>query len=140
MIVADTSAWIDYFNGNQAPHTDRLDRDLGTERVVIGDLIIAELLQGFTNEKDYRIARKLIENLEYRDLAGREIAIQAADNFRYLRKRGVTVRKTIDVIIATFCIANGYELIHNDKDFDPFEEYLGLKSEFQNRIFPKQGA
>lgn len=127
MIVVDTSAWIDYFNGKKAPHTDRLDRDLGIERVIIGDLIISELLQGFKNDKEYGIARKLIESLEYRDFVGKEIAIQAAGNYRYLRKNGVTVRKTIDVIIATFCIENGYELIHNDKDFGPFEEYLGLK-------------
>jgi predicted nucleic acid-binding protein len=127
MIVVDTSAWIDYFNGKKASHTDRLDKDLGIERVIIGDLIIAELLQGFKNDKDYGIAKKLIEGLEYRDFVGKEIAIQAANNYRYLRKRGVTVRKTIDVIIATFCIENEYELIHNDKDFEPFEEYLGLK-------------
>ena len=127
MIVVDTSAWIDYFNGKKASHTDRLDKDLGIERVIIGDLIIAELLQGFKNDKDYEIAKKLLESLEYRDFVGKEIAIQAANNYRYLRKRGVTVRKTIDVIIATFCIENGYELIHNDKDFEPFEDYLGLK-------------
>lgn len=127
MIVVDTSAWIDYFNGKIAPHTNRLDKDLGKERVIIGDIIIAELLQGFKIDKDYKIARKLIESLEYRDFIGKEIAIKAADNYRSLRKKGVTIRKTIDAIIATFCIENGYELIHNDKDFDPFEEYLGLK-------------
>ena len=127
MIVVDTSAWIDYFNGKIAPHTNRLDKDLGIERVIIGDIIIAELLQGFKIDKDYKIARKLIESLEYRDFIGKEIAIKAADNYRSLRKKGVTIRKTIDAIIATFCIENGYELIHNDKDFDPFEEYLGLK-------------
>ncbi len=85
------------------------------------------MLQGFKNDKDYEIAKKLIESLEFRDFVGKEIAIQAADNYRYLRKKGVTVRKTIDVLIATFCIENEYELIHNDKDFEPFEEYLGLK-------------
>ena len=126
MIVADTSAWIDYFNGKIAPHTDRLDKDLGMERIIIGDLIITELLQGFKNNKDYQVARKLIEGLEYRDFVGKEIAIKAADSYRYLRKKGVTVRKTIDVIIATFCVENGFQLIHNDKDFEPFEEYLGL--------------
>ncbi len=127
MIVVDTSAWIDYFNGKIAPHTDRLDKDLGIERVIIGDLIIAELLQGFRNNNDYKIARTLIERLEYRDFAGKEVSIKAADNYRYLRKRGVTVRKTIDVIIATFCIENGFSLIHNDKDFEAFEKYLDLK-------------
>ena len=127
MIVVDTSAWIDYFNGINAPHTNRLDKDLTIERIIIGDLIIAELLQGFKTDKDYSIARSLIESLEYRDFLGKEMAIMAADNYRYLRKRGITVRKTIDTIIATFCIENRYQLIHNDKDFDPFEEYLGLE-------------
>ena len=127
MIVVDTSAWIDYFNGINAPHTNRLDKDLTIERIIIGDLIIAELLQGFKTDKDYSIARSLIESLEYRDFLGKETAIKAADNYRYLRKRGITVRKTIDTIIATFCIENRYQLIHNDKDFDPFEEYLGLE-------------
>ena len=127
MIVADTSAWIDYFNGIIAPHTDRLDSDLDTNRIIIGDLIITELLQGFKSDKEYNTARSIIENLEYRDFVGKEIAIKAADNYRYLRKKGITVRKTIDVIIATFCIENGYQLIHNDKDFDPLEEHLDLK-------------
>ena len=127
MIVADTSAWIDYFNGVLAPHTDRLDSDLETHIIIIGDLIIAELLQGFKTDKEYTTAKKIIENLEYRDFVGKEIAIKTANNYRYLRKNGITVRKTIDVIIATFCTENEYQLIHNDKDFDPLEEHLGLK-------------
>ena len=104
MIVADTSAWIDYFNGVLAPHTDRLDSDLETHLIIIGDLIIAELLQGFKTDKEYNTSKKIIENLEYRDFVGKEIATKTANNYRYLRKRGVTVRKTIDVIIATFCM------------------------------------
>jgi|SRR6056297_1069020 len=127
MIVADTSAWIDYFNGVLAPHTDRLDSDLETHIIIIGDLIIAELLQGFKTDKEYNTAKKIIEKFEYRDFVGKEIAMKTADNYRYLRKNGITVRKTIDVIIATFCIENEYQLIHNDKDFDPLEEHLGLK-------------
>src|SRR6056297_1038997 len=127
MIVADTSAWIDYFNGVLAPHTDRLDSDLATNRIIMGDLIIAELLQGFKTDKEYNTAKKLIEKLEYIDFSGKEIAIKTANNYRYLRKKGITVRKTIDVIIATFCIENEYQLIHNDKDFNPLEEYLGLE-------------
>jgi len=127
MIVADTSAWIDYFNGVLAPHTDRLDSDLETHIIIIGDLIIAELLQGFKTDKEYNTAKKIIEKFEYRDFVGKEIAMKTANNYRYLRKNGITVRKTIDVIIATFCIENEYQLIHNDKDFDPLEEHLGLK-------------
>lgn len=126
MIVADTSVWIDYVRGLNAPHTDILDYELLYNRVITGDIIIAEFLQGFREEKDFVEAKKIMESLEYRDFLGKEIALQAAVNFRILRKRGITVRKTIDVIIATFCIENGFALIHNDRDFDPMEEHLGL--------------
>jgi len=127
MIVVDTSAWIDYFRGIVAPHTDTLDSQLQTNRIIIGDLIIIELLQGFKTKKEYDQARKLIERLEYRDFVGRTIALKSAENFRILRSKGITVRKTIDVIIATFCIENGFQIIHNDRDFDPMEKYLGLE-------------
>jgi len=127
MIVADTSAWIDYVRGFQASHTDILDYELQHNRIVTGDLIIVEFLQGFKNEKDLRIAKQLMDSLEYYNFVGKEIAFTAAENFRKLRKNGITVRKTIDVIIATFCIEHGFALIHNDRDFDPMEQYLGLK-------------
>lgn len=127
MIVADTSVWIDYVRGLNAPHTDILDYELLYNRVITGDIIIAEFLQGFREEKDFLEAKKIMESLEYRDFLGKEIALQAALNFRILRKRRITVRKTIDVIIATFCIENGFALIHNDRDFDPMEEHLGLQ-------------
>lgn len=126
MIVADTTAWIDYFNGKDAPHTDALDYALVHNRVVTGDIIIAEFLQGFREEKQYKLAKELMDSLEYHDFVGREIAYKAVRNFRRLRKRGITVRKTIDMIIGTFCIENKYALIHNDRDFDPLEKYLGL--------------
>jgi predicted nucleic acid-binding protein len=127
MIVADTSAWIDYFNGIEAPHTNILDYELERDRIVTGDIIIAEFLQGFRHDRDYLEAKRIMETLEYRDFVGKEIALLTAQNFRILRKKGITVRKTIDVIIATFCIKNNYQLIHNDKDFDPMEKHLGLK-------------
>lgn len=127
MIVADTIAWIDYVRGFQASHTDILDYELQHNRIVTGDLIIVEFLQGFKNEKDLRIAKQLMDSLEYYNFVGKEIAFTAAENFRKLRKNGITVRKTIDVIIATFCIEHGFALIHNDRDFDPMEQYLGLK-------------
>jgi len=126
VIVADTSVWIDYFRGKDARHTEILDYELEHERIVIGDLILAELLQGFRNERDFRAARQMMERLEYRDFVGKHVAIQAAMNFRRLRQHGITVRKTIDVIIATFCIENGFALIHNDRDFDAMEKYIGL--------------
>jgi len=127
MIVADTSAWIDYVKGVKALHTNILDYEIEHSRIITGDIIIAEFLQGFRVDMDYNTAKKLMESLEYRDFLGKENAIQAAQNYRRLRKNGITVRKTIDVIIATFCIENGFELIHNDRDFDPMEEYLGLR-------------
>lgn len=127
MIIADTSAWIDYFRGISAPHTDALDLELTRNRIGTGDLIIAELLQGFRNDRDYQEAKALMETLEYFDLVGREIALAASQNFRTLRKEGITARKTINVLIATFCIVNDFELIHNDRDFDAIEERLGLR-------------
>jgi hypothetical protein len=126
MIVADTSVWIDYVKGIDAPHTNILDYELVCNRVITGDIIIVEFLQGFKNDREYLIAKQIMDNLEYRDFLGKDTALQAAANYRKLRKHGVTVRKTIDVIIATFCIENGFSLIHNDRDFDPMEEFLGL--------------
>ena len=127
MIVADTSVWIDYLSGIEAPHTNILDQELLHNRIITGDIIIAEFLQGFRNDKDYHIAKDIMDSLEYHDFVGKDIAYKAAQNFRKLRKKGITVRKTIDVIIATFCIENHFQLIHNDRDFDAMEQYLGLK-------------
>ncbi|MGD9974294.1 MAG: PIN domain nuclease [Desulfatirhabdiaceae bacterium] len=127
MIVADTSVWIDYVNGIIAPHTNALDYELEHNRIITGDLIIVEFLQGFKNEKEYEKAKQIMDSLEYMNFVGREISLKASNNYRILRKQGITVRKTIDVLIATFCMENDLSLIHNDKDFDPFEEILGLK-------------
>ena len=126
MIVADTSAWIDYVKGIDAPHTNLLDYELDHNRIITGDLIITEFLQGFRSERDYQAAKKIMESLEYYDFVGKEIALRSAENFRILRRSGITVRKTIHVIIATFCIESGFLLLHNDRDFDPMEDLLGL--------------
>jgi len=127
MIIADTSIWIDYVRGVQSIQTDLLDYELLHDRVATGDIIIVEFLQGFREEKDLKIAKRIMDRLEYYDFLGKEMAIISAENYRKLRKNGITVRKTIDVIIATFCIEKGFELLHNDRDFDPMEEILGLK-------------
>ena len=127
MIVADTSVWIDYVRGIDAAHTNLLDYELDHSRIVTGDLIIAEFLQGFRNEEDYQKAKQIMESLEYHDFVGKDIALRAARNYRKLRNSGTTVRKTIDVIIATFCIENDFDLLHNDRDFDPMESMLGLR-------------
>ena len=127
MILVDSSVWIDYFKGITAPHTDMLDRLLAHEPLAIGDLILTEVLQGFNSEPEFRHARKLLTSLTLVDLCGKNVALQAARNLRTLRRLGVTVRKTIDIVIATRCIKSGYELLHNDRDFDPFVKYLGLQ-------------
>ncbi|MGP8243659.1 MAG: PIN domain nuclease [Bryobacteraceae bacterium] len=127
MIFVDSSVWIDYFNGTVTPQTDKLDSLLGDELLAIGDLILTEVLQGFDDERDFNRARKMLTSLTVVELGGREIAIQAARNFRALRNLGVTVRKTIDTVIATRCIESGYGLLHSDRDFDPFAKHLGLR-------------
>jgi predicted nucleic acid-binding protein len=127
LILVDSSVWIDYFRGAATRQTDKLDSLLGREPLAIGDLILTEVLQGFPYERDFNRARKLLAALTVVQLGGEEIAVQAARNFRTLRKRGVTVRKTIDTIIATRCIESGYELLHSDRDFDAFAEHLGLR-------------
>lgn len=127
MIVVDTSVWIDYVNGVVTPQTNILDIELENSRIATGDLIITEFLQGFREDSQFLEAKDLMDSLEYYDFVGKEVAINAAQNFRRLRKKGITIRKTIDVLIATFCIEYGFELLHSDRDFDPMEEVLGLK-------------
>lgn len=127
MIVVDTSVWIDYVNGVVTPQTNILDVELENSRIATGDLIIVEFLQGFREDRQFLEANDLMASLEYYDFVGREMAIHAAQNFRRLRKKGITIRKTIDVLIVTFCIEYGFELLHNDRDFDPMEEILGLR-------------
>ena len=128
MILVDSSVWIDYFNGNVTPQTDWLDSALGNEPIVIGDLILTEVLQGFQTDKDFKAAKKLLLHFPFMEMLGKELAIESALNYRYLRKRGVTVRKTIDVIIGTFCILHHFALLHDDRDFDPIEKYLKLET------------
>ena len=127
MILVDSSVWIDYFRGLVTPQTDRLDGLLGTEPLAIGDLVLIEVLQGFPDEKQFAQARKLMATLVPMDLGGHDIALQCAKNFRLLRSLGVTVRKTIDTVIATRCIESDHMLLHSDRDFEPFTTHLGLR-------------
>lgn len=127
MVLIDTSVWVDYFNDVDTTQSNQLEELLGSGRIMMGDLILAELLQGFARDNDYRRARLLLTALPYVDLVGKNLALAAAENYRKLRRRGFTVRKTIDVIIGTFCIVNEHELLHSDRDFDPMEESLGLR-------------
>lgn len=127
MILVDSSVWIDYFSGKGSPETDFLDGVLGVRAVAIGDLILTEVLQGFRHDKDYKTAKRLLEELTKLELLGAKMAIKSADNFRKLRKKGLTIRKTVDVIIASFCIEHNIPLLFSDKDFRPFVKHLGLR-------------
>ncbi len=127
MIIVDSSVWIGYFNGETTPETETLDRLLGRAPIALGDLILTEVLQGFRHDRDYRTARDLLTTLETFSLVSQEIAIKSAENYRYLRRLGISIRKTIDTIIATFCIENGFTLLHADKDFEPFATHLDLR-------------
>lgn len=128
MILVDSSVWIDYFRGTLTPHTQKLDTLLSSDSIVIGDLILTEVLQGFTSDRGFNQAKQLLTSLIFVELGGQEITIQAAKNFRTLRSLGVTIRKTIDTVIATYCIESQLPLLYSDKDFDPFVKYLKLQS------------
>ena len=127
MILVDSSVWIDYFNGKKTAQTEWLDSSLGDTPIIMGDLILTEVLQGFLNDKDFRTARDLLLGIPFMSMGGRELALESAMNYRFLRKRGVTVRKTIDVMIGTFCIHHQLILLHDDRDFDPMVKFLGLE-------------
>ena len=128
MILVDSSVWVDYFNGRDAPQTAKLDELLGVELLSIGDIILTEVLQGFRTDKDYLIAKQMLTSLTVFNMLSLEIAIKSAENYRLLRKQGITVRKTVDVIIATFCIEKGHSLLFSDRDFIPFVKHLGLNA------------
>ncbi len=128
MILVDSSVWIDYFRGQKTPQSDRLDALLAAEPLGTGDVVLTEILQGFTSQRDFDEALRVLGSLTIIEIGGRDTAIQAARNFRILRGKGVTARKTIDTLIATRCIEDGHSLLYSDRDFDPFVEHLGLTS------------
>ncbi len=128
MTFVDSSVWVDYFNGARTLETDQLDGLLGTSPVCIGDIVLTEVLQGFRSDKDFDTAKDLLVSLPVVNVLDTAIAIKSAENFRALGKMGVTVRKTIDVIIATYCIEQALPLLHADKDFIPFHQHLGLRN------------
>ena len=127
MILVDSSVWVDYLRGTPTPQTDKLDALLGTVPLAVGDLILTEVLQGCGTDKEFNEVRRLLLNLTVVTVGGQEVAIQAARNYRRLRALGLTVRKTVDTMIATRCIVDKLELLHSDRDFDPFELHLGLR-------------
>lgn len=127
MILVDSSVWIDYLRGNATPQAEKLDALLGAVPLAIGDLILAEVLQGCSTDREFSEVKRTLSALHTVNLGGFELAIEAAQNFRKLRALGFTVRKTIDTVIATRCIVDGLELLHSDRDFDPFAQHLGLR-------------
>lgn len=127
MIVVDSSVWIDYFNGRINPETDALDSLLSGNLLLTGDLILAEVLQGFRTDAAFRKASELLDQLIFADMVGRTVALAGARMYRSLRRRGVTVRSTVDLLIGAFCIENGHSLLHRDSDFTPLERHFGLK-------------
>jgi len=127
MILVDTSVWVDYFNGQITPETTTLDKILSLEEIVIGDLILAELLQGFHSDQEFEAVLNALAKFKQVSMLNSDLAIRSARNYRQLRKAGITVRKTVDCLIATYCIENRIELLHSDRDFDPFEQQLGLQ-------------
>jgi len=128
MNLVDSSVWIDYFNGKKTAQTDWLNSSIGNTPIIMGDLILTEVLQGFQSDRDFRIARNLLLRFPFMPMGGQTLALESAANYRFLRKKGVTVRKTIDVMIGTFCIHYRLPLLHDDRDFDPMVKFLGLKT------------
>ena len=126
MILVDSSVWINYFNGITTWQTNLLDSYLSNVLIIIGDLILTEVLQGFRSDKDYETAKEFLSALPFRQIGGYNVAIQSAQNYRVLRKAGVTIRKTIDIVIATYCIMEGLTLLHDDRDFDPMVDHFSL--------------
>ena len=128
MIVADTSVWIDYFKGKENPHTDKLDASLDGDDVLMGDLILLEILQGFRSDVDYKKAKSTLAVLDQAEMLGNSMVYKCASSYRALRKKGITIRRTNDVVIATFCIENKVPLLFQDRYFNPFVDKLGLKA------------
>lgn len=128
MILVDSSVWIDYFRGASTPQSDRLDWLLGDQPLLIADLVLTEVLQGFLDDAAFSQAHRLMTTMTVIHVGGQDVAIQAARNYRTLRAQGATVRKTIDTLIATRCIVDSLDLLYSDRDFDPFVEHLGLTS------------
>jgi len=128
MFVVDSSVWIDYFNGRRTKQTRALHDSLGQEEIIVGDLILTEVLQGFRTDVDFHQARKLFLAFPVVNMLGTDMAVRSAEHYRTLRKRGVTVRKTIDVMIATWCIEHALPLLYSDRDFDPMVKHVGLQT------------
>jgi predicted nucleic acid-binding protein len=127
MILVDTSVWVNYFNGIVNKQTESLDHLLSERTVLVGDIILTEILQGFDRDKEFRLVKKALNPLDSVHLGGKSLAIKAVSNFRFLRSKGITIRKTVDMLIGSWCIKHEVELLHNDKDFDLIATQLPLQ-------------
>ena len=127
MLVVDSTVWVDYFNGVENPQTNYLEKIADQVPILIGDLILTEVLQGFRDDADFEKARRAFGKYLQVEMVSPALALQSARNYRLLRRKGITVRKTIDSLIATYCIENEHELLHTDSDFDGYEKHLGLR-------------
>ena len=130
MILVDSSVWIDYFRSADTPQVALLDSLFGRSPLAVGDLIAAEVLQGVRDEREFKWVKKTLDAFEHVDLAGYELAVKASENYRSLRAMGITIRKTMDTLIATRCIEDGLMLLHADRGFLPFSRHLGLKAAY----------
>jgi hypothetical protein len=127
VILVDSSVWIDYLRGGDTPQVRKLDTLLGTVPLAVGDLIVVEVLQGCPSDREFDEVARLLQTFQQVELCGNDVKVEAARNFRRLRALGITPRKTIDTVIATRCLVSDYELLHDDRDFEPFERHLGLR-------------
>jgi predicted nucleic acid-binding protein len=127
MTIVDTTVWIDYLGGVANLHTEWLDRELRHRPLGLTDLVLCEVLQGIQGDSDFARVRRNLTKFKVFNTGGEDLAVASAENYRSLRSHGCTVRKTIDCLIATFCISGGHSLLHRDRDFEPFEKYLGLR-------------
>jgi predicted nucleic acid-binding protein len=126
-MLVDSSVWIDFFNGKQTPQVEILDRALGHREIVVGDIVLAEVLQGFRQDRDFQRAKRALLRFQVVDMVGKDVALKSASNYRRLRAQGLTIRRTLDCLIATFCIESKLELLHSDRDFEPFERFFDLR-------------
>lgn len=126
MTVVDSSVWIDFLRGRCAGHVARLRTLLGSSEIIVGDLMLCEVLQGLESERAVQEVESLLRRFDIVPMASEAIAVKAARNFRLLRGRGITIRKTIDLLIGTWCIEHRRPLLHNDSDFRPMAQHLGL--------------
>ena len=127
MVIVDTTVWIDYFRGVENPQSLWLDAQAQSKRLGLTDLVLSEVLQGIRDDQEFVKVQTELLRFEVFAAGGGEVAIRAVENFRRLRKKGFTIRRIADCWIATFCLLEGHELLHRDRDFDPFESELGLR-------------